>query len=57
MLKSNSRQVVTFLLGKKKEGGIFMFPNWREVKVTTYILLIITLLVLVSTVIEYREFL
>ena len=32
-----------------------MFKDWRNVKVSTYLLLILTLLVLSSILIEYRE--
>lgn len=34
-----------------------MFPNWREIKVTTYLLLILTLAVIANIVYTYREFL
>jgi len=34
-----------------------MFKDWRDVKVTTYLLAILTLIVLVSTLIKYKEFL
>lgn len=32
-----------------------MFKDWRNIKVSTYLLLILTLLVLSSILIEYRE--
>ncbi len=34
-----------------------MLPNWREIKVSTYLLLILTCLLLANTVIKYKEFL
>ena len=34
-----------------------MFPDWREIKVTTYLLIILTLAVVANIVYEYREFL
>lgn len=34
-----------------------MFPNWREIKVTTYLLLILSLAVIANIVYTYREFL
>lgn len=34
-----------------------MLKNWRDIKVTTYLLFILTLLTLASIVIEYKEFL
>lgn len=34
-----------------------MFTNWREIKVTTYLLFILTLIVLASIVVKYKEFL
>ncbi len=32
-----------------------MFKDWRNIKVSTYLLLILTLIVLSSILIEYRE--
>ncbi|MBP2628496.1 MAG: hypothetical protein H6Q68_3207 [Firmicutes bacterium] len=32
-----------------------MFTNWRDIKVTTYLLFILTLVVLASIIIEYKE--
>jgi len=34
-----------------------MFSNWRDIKVTTYLLIILTLLVLANIVYNYKEFL
>lgn len=34
-----------------------MLPNWREIKISTYLLLLLTFLLLAHTVFEYREFL
>lgn len=34
-----------------------MFTNWREIKVTTYLLIILTLAVVASIVVKYKEFL
>jgi hypothetical protein len=42
---------------KVRKEGASMFPNWRDIKITTYLLFILTLAVLASVVIEYKEFL
>lgn len=34
-----------------------MFDNWREIKVTTYLLILLTLAVIANIVIKYKEFL
>lgn len=34
-----------------------MLPDWRGVKISTYLLLILTILLLAHTVFQYREFL
>lgn len=34
-----------------------MFPDWRNIKVSTYLLLLLTLFALASIVLEYKEFL
>lgn len=34
-----------------------MFTNWREIKVTTYLLILLTLAVIANIVIKYKEFL
>lgn len=34
-----------------------MFPNWRDIKVSTYLLFILTLIVVAKIVFDYREFL
>lgn len=34
-----------------------MFPDWRNIKVSTYLLFILTLLVLANFLIDYKEFL
>ncbi len=32
-----------------------MFPNWRNIKVTTYLLIILTIIVLAHIVYTYKE--
>jgi hypothetical protein len=32
-----------------------MFTNWREIKITTYLLIILTLAVVASIVVKYKE--
>gem|GEM_PF-3228414 len=54
MVLGNKRENREFTVGKEQ---VLMFYNWRNIKISTYLLILLTVIAIASVVIEHKDLL
>jgi hypothetical protein len=54
LVLGNKRENREFTVGKEQ---VLMFYNWRNIKISTYLLILLTVIAIASVVIEHKDLL